>query len=504
MAAASPVPGVPIPRGDHANRPPGTRAARAPGTPLPPSRLAVRTASWCGIATASIGAVVVAAWHLDLESLVRISADRIEIRYVTALMLLCCGAALFGAAREHRGWPVVLAALAAASGALTLAEYLFEVDLAIDHLGPQRVQFMDWPHPGRMAPNTALAFLLAGTAILLAGRGTGGRAARIAGAGGGIAVAALAAASLLGYALRISSESAVGALLPMAIQTALGFSLLGVGLWVWAAARAGPAPRGASPWIPLGIALGGMAFTWLLWVALTQKEDRTVAAQLDADARVVHVEISESVAAPIAEIAHQAEVLAATPNMTHSEWVASARRFAYGHGERNTLAWFVPALDRAWVVEPPTGSRLLDLQVTGTDARSLLPDPDGVGVALRIVLPLPGPGGVPGRLVALIAVDELLTSQLTSHGLSDDIVRIYDHGREAFRFGRGVPDDHPDGLRTVLVDAPPTSLSATVEPDGGASGRAAVGRAVAGPARRDHDVLAAGGGCPPRRACPGA
>ena len=436
---------------------------RLPEPPLRSPGRTLRMAAGCGAAAAGLGLAMLAAWHLDLRAVVSFASDSVEMRYVTALSFLACGAAMWGGARGRRRWPSIVALVGGSLGAVTLVEYLLGVDLAIDHLGPASQGVTAWPYPGRMAPNTAIAFLLTAFAVVLSNARDPTRAARGAATIAGCIVVGFAAVSALGYALGIPVGTAGGVFLPVAVPTAAGLLLLGVGIVARAAARVDQGPYGASAWLPLGILVGGMAFVLVLNVALDQREDRAVASRLDADAKLVQVEASETLSAPVEEVAHEAEVLAATPDMSQAEFEAASLRFGYGYGKSNTLAWVVPSLGRTWIRSAPATGPFQAPPLSAAGTAFVVPDPAGVGLALWVVRSLPGPGRAPGLLVAILDVDELLESQLTNHGLADDVVRIFDGSREVYRYGRADGSGPSAESRTVPIPVPTASFTATVQ-----------------------------------------
>ena len=131
--------------------------------------------TWIGVGLTLLGAVVTAGWLLHLPALVQIVPGSKNVVLQTAWCFGAAGAALLATAlqtdvgRVHRvaGGFLVLVAV------LVLAETLTGVRVGID-----LVSLHEWigdgnPTPGRMAPNTAIAFLFAGLAILIADESSG-------------------------------------------------------------------------------------------------------------------------------------------------------------------------------------------------------------------------------------------------------------------------------------------------------------------------------------------
>ncbi len=143
--------------------------------PARPSRLAACCSS-VGTVLAGLGAVVIAGWLLKLPAVVRLVPGYAPMGFNTALCFVLLGAAL--AISENRARrarvQVLFGAAVAVLAALVLAQDIFSVDLGVDHL--LRADWLDdiRPHQTRMAPTTAIAFVLAGLALVLTHSRRGG------------------------------------------------------------------------------------------------------------------------------------------------------------------------------------------------------------------------------------------------------------------------------------------------------------------------------------------
>lgn len=180
-----------------------------------------------------LGATVILGWLFRVPDLVRIVPGFAPMVFNTALCFVLLGGALVLAAgssvRYERAqrW---LAGLSIAIATLVLSQDLFSIDIGID-----RLFSADWlqdarAHPTRMAPNTAIAFILGGSALLLLKLGRrpwiGYSVQYLA-----LAVTLIGLAALLGYALKLEFLFAWYPYARMAVHTAAGFVLLGIGLW---------------------------------------------------------------------------------------------------------------------------------------------------------------------------------------------------------------------------------------------------------------------------------
>lgn len=190
-----------------------------------------------GIMVIVIGLLALVGWALNIEALVNVVPGRVSMKPNTALGLIASSAALLLWHQRSRqsvrpARPLVKqAALVLAGGVftlggLTLLEYSLGLDLGINQLifegSPDAV---DAAIGGRPAPNTAIAFMLTGSALwlLLQNRY---RAAQGLSAGAFF----IALLALTGHLYSVADFYRVGSVTGMAVQTAIAFLLLGLGI----------------------------------------------------------------------------------------------------------------------------------------------------------------------------------------------------------------------------------------------------------------------------------
>ncbi len=187
----------------------------------------------------AIGVVTLAGWALDAAMLVRIIPGQTTTKPNTALALILCGAGLIALVRAPRQRRTPLAAAIPVLGLAlaTIAEYLLDVDLGIDHWLKRGLDAPSTLHPNRMPIATAVGITLAATALLLLALGPRALAStRAPGILGGC-VLAIGALGLIGYALDVVVLYTWYGFGSMALPSAAAFVLLGSGLL--AAARRG-------------------------------------------------------------------------------------------------------------------------------------------------------------------------------------------------------------------------------------------------------------------------
>jgi signal transduction histidine kinase/CheY-like chemotaxis protein len=192
-----------------------------------------RICIWTGVVATTIGAIVLAGWLLDVAALRGPFPGLIEMKANTAIAFVLAGLALsLVPIRSSRAAAAGLccALVAGGIGAVSLAEYLFDWNAGIDELlfadKPGAAQTVD---PGRLAPQTAVNFILVAGSLLLLRTGAG-RRRLVAGQALATTAGLIALFAILGYAYNAGSFRGVSAFSPMALHTAVAFLILSFGL----------------------------------------------------------------------------------------------------------------------------------------------------------------------------------------------------------------------------------------------------------------------------------
>ncbi len=180
-----------------------------------------------GVAVSLLGLTVMFGWHSKNVALVQILPTLVPMQYNTALCFLLAGLCVGAHCRGFRNTLLILLIPLVLLPGLTLLEYLFNTDLGIDQLFMQHFVATYTPHPGRMAPNTALCFLFVAITLAIQLREDSLIKQFSVTFFGGI-VLSLAAVALFGYVTGLKSAFAWGQMTHMALHTALGFLSLGV------------------------------------------------------------------------------------------------------------------------------------------------------------------------------------------------------------------------------------------------------------------------------------
>jgi diguanylate cyclase (GGDEF)-like protein len=125
------------------------------------------------IGTIAVACVVLCGWILGIGSIKSGFLNSVTVKANTAIGMILLGTSLWlllpdPPRRARRYVGLILAALAASIGTVTVIEYIFGVNLGIDQLFfREDVGTLTTYAPGRMSPITAITFMALGLALLL-------------------------------------------------------------------------------------------------------------------------------------------------------------------------------------------------------------------------------------------------------------------------------------------------------------------------------------------------
>ncbi|HWB32350.1 MAG TPA: PAS domain S-box protein [Acidobacteriaceae bacterium] len=177
------------------------------------------------------GAAMDAAWLTHAIWLKHLFPKIFHMKFGTALCFVLSGVGLLGVARGDRRVARTAAGLVLFFAGTSLIEYLTGINLGLDQLFVRDFDQPNIPYPGRMAPNTASAFALAGIAIVWSihhGRMKAWRNSALELLG--FLVFSLGAEGLLGHLQEVGMAYTWGSYTQMAWTTSVGFIALGLGL----------------------------------------------------------------------------------------------------------------------------------------------------------------------------------------------------------------------------------------------------------------------------------
>ena len=177
------------------------------------------------------GTAVLHGWFFDIALLKSLLPVWVSMKANTAACFILCGIALLWAQHAQdlqSRFSRLCAFLVGLTGLLTLCEYIFGWNIGLDSLlFSEHAGTVGTSHPGRMAPETALCFVLLACALFLVGKVLQTRLTILASLTLGLLVTTSALAALLSYLTPGLGAYGWFGYTIMAVHTALLFLMLG-------------------------------------------------------------------------------------------------------------------------------------------------------------------------------------------------------------------------------------------------------------------------------------
>ncbi|HEX5693713.1 MAG TPA: hypothetical protein VFY00_03725, partial [Arenimonas sp.] len=269
---------------------------------------------FCTALLAGLALLVMTGWWLHVPEIVQGGTNDVPMQFNTAFSAFLIAAALRLLVSGRRNLavlplvPVVVVCLA------SLLEEYGGLDLGTGEWLFRHTIVAEGVLPGRMAPNTATAYLLACLGIALAPSGAHGSPTRWSGTWAcGFVIAVIGSIVLAGFVLQMPALRGWGAYTPMALMTAVALLLIGVGL-----GAAGSEHRWAlvqrSGWVPLAVAVAAIGVSLLVWFQIDRGQAASRAQALQRSSESVEQALLGGVADRAAVLRRMAHRMAAAPD----------------------------------------------------------------------------------------------------------------------------------------------------------------------------------------------
>ena len=305
--------------------------------------------------SALLGLVVLFGWHTHSSLLVQVHPSFAPMQYNTALSFLFVGIGLFARVLGPLRVTALCGGVVAAIGMLTLSQYLFDVDFGIDQLLRVQAITVNTSHPGRMAPNTALVFSLAGGALLILSLGKRLKSRPFAIGLLGTVISALGIVPLFGYVTDVGAAYGWGSLTHMAVHTAIGFVVLGIGLLVLAWRDSTEVETGMPSWVPILASIGTLIVALLQGQAFSARERFQLEWLINHKLANVKEEIKKTIDSRILTLTHMARHWEAREGLSQAEWAIEAKAYMSHQPGYQAMGWVDSTFHMRWL-EPHAGN----------------------------------------------------------------------------------------------------------------------------------------------------
>src|ERR1700693_4579812 len=176
----------------------------------------------CGVLAILLGSVVLVGWAVNSTFLIRVAPNLAPMQRNTAASFVLSGLALLGIVMNRSRLTLACSAIAESLGAATLLQFFFHANFGIDELLGVTYIATKASGPGRMAPTTALCFILLAGCFVLGTSSLITHRSRSLGVAGSL-IAAVGATCCISVLFGTGDAFAWAGIARVAFHTGLGF-----------------------------------------------------------------------------------------------------------------------------------------------------------------------------------------------------------------------------------------------------------------------------------------
>ena len=394
-------------------------------------------------ASGLLGLTVLAGWHLQLPTLVQVHPELVPMQYNTALGFLLGSAGFIALLFEKRSLTLGLSIMLLLLAGITLLQYVLDADFGMDQFFVQAYITVKTSHPGRMAPNTAVCFIL--IAAILNYLTSAGRHKPLLTSLLTSIVGAIAMASFLDYLLGAASTFVWSHFTLMALHTSVGFLLLVIAIATLLLKQerhefADPFSRYV---LPAWLSLASMVL--LFWYALDQREYRHLEQRISTRAQIFHTLLTSNFSSRLQALRRMAQRWEHHNGaISYSEWSADAAHYTRDYPDLQAVEWVDSSYHVRWIVplagnEPALNydtaaepTRRAALQSARQTHETIVSDTVNLvqgGKGVIAYSPLETRNGFGGFIVGVLRIDRLIENLLPLGLGNDFLVQIFENDR---------------------------------------------------------------------------
>ncbi len=242
-----------------------------------------------GLLSLILGIVVIFGWITVNSAIIQVLPTYPQMQPNTAICFALSGLALIATSLDRKfiSWLATFIVIFIAG--TTVVQYVSHINLGIDQLFIHHDYAAHNPFPGRIAPNTAISFLLLGIAIILMTLPRSQNYIFIAQTISGI-VSAITFAVFLSYIFGVVNLTIWWSLTGMAIHTSLGLLVISAGIFIYNFTL--KASNYSLPETILGITFFAITLTLIFWRSFQNEESISDRMIIEKEAEYISKSIS--------------------------------------------------------------------------------------------------------------------------------------------------------------------------------------------------------------------
>jgi len=454
-------------------------ALREQGLPLPSTSMLVTGIT--GGCIVALGLTTLIGWSMGSVTLVQVRPYLAPMQLSTALGFLCCGLGLVALAAGRVRLVPIVGLLAATIGLWALGDSIFGLGLGPDDLLRRASVAVNTFYLGRMAPHTALCFLLAGITLAVIHKPLRSETARLLPGLSGVMVFAFGLVACVGYVAGWQTTYSWKPFTDMAIHTAAGFVVLSLGMMAYAWHQYRAEVTDTVSRLPIIVGVGVIITAVSLWQALLVYEHVLVRKTVALAATNIQTDIVEQVIFRIEELVRVAARWELGGPPSRDAWESDMMRYQQRDPYLQAIMWVDPTSHVRWVQPSPNYEAIQDRPLATTPPQRQILDSarnsrevvitrilDGIPPSeLQIIAPLFPQEGFDGFLISWLEVGSLfkhITKTLAQDFalvILDGNETIYGYRQEQTQLQRGWGRDRilsPPGLTWRLQIWPTPEL----------------------------------------------
>ncbi len=322
--------------------------------------LYAKTAGICAALLLTLGVTVMFGWHIKSVALVQISPEFASMKFNTALCFAVCALAIFMLIARRLKAEAGCGGFVALLAFATLLQYPLQVNFGIDTF------FLHDPftlvrasHSGRMSPNTATSFTLAGSALLLLSLKSRRQSILLIAAILASLVAAIGIVAFIGYIIRAEAAYGGGKMTQVALHTSIAFIVLGTGLIACAWDKNGKLPA----WFIISIFIGLSSVSIALWQAMITESDRLLRNEVEDETKHVAEKVNQYLADTFAAIERMDARWEVNGGTKQADWERDATKYLQGFPVLKAVEWADQSATLRWAV-PEEMHKLIGFRLT--------------------------------------------------------------------------------------------------------------------------------------------
>jgi PAS domain S-box-containing protein len=290
-----------------------------------------------GVVAASISALVLVGWFSHIPAIIQINSHLVPVQFNTALSLFAASLGLIFLQTKWKRMAALPGAVVFCIGTLTFAQYMLNVNVGIDELFMHFYLSTVPIHPGRMASDTALSFMLLGSAVLILSKRALPKNKKLP-IYLATSVIVFGVLSLVSLSVTLPASYGRGNSSSMAFTTAVELLLIASGIIFTLKNESSQTTANWQDALPIFVTTGMLLVTFGVWQASLWNNVREIHQTTVGKGEAIRAQLLQGLDDRIKSIERMASRLAFTNSPSKEAWEADAEMYMQHLSVMDTFA----------------------------------------------------------------------------------------------------------------------------------------------------------------------